>query len=144
MQTNYKTYDPILGTAEGTASPVVLNLPSRYAYPHSKPEQRENPVPKTVTRMDLVNAIHGETVLSQADCIDLLEAVLNRMSDTLANGEQVKISSFATFSVRHKKERAGRNPKTGEVATVSARNVVDFKASQDLKRRLSQVDHSKD
>jgi integration host factor subunit alpha len=103
----------------------------------------EKPMPKTVTRMDLVNAIHGETVLSQTDCNDLLEVVLKRMSDALADGEQVKISGFATFSVRHKKERAGRNPGTGEVATVSARNVVDFKASRVLKDRMSQADHSK-
>ncbi len=96
-------------------------------------------MPKTVTRMDLVNAIHSGSVLSQADCIDLLEAVLNRISNVLANGEQVKISSFATFSVRHKNERVARNPGTGEVASVSARNVVDFKASQVLK---VQVDHS--
>ena len=44
-------------------------------------------------------------------------------------------------AVRHKKERAGRNPKTGEVATVSARNVVDFKASQVLKNSLGQVEN---
>ena len=98
-------------------------------------------MPKTVTREDLVNAIHGETGLAQTDCIDLLEAVLNRMSDALANGEQVKISSFASFSVRHKKERVGRNPGTGEVATVSARNVVVLTASRVLKDRMSQVEN---
>ena len=45
-------------------------------------------MPKTVTRVDLVNAVHAETGLSQTDCIDLLEAVLNRISDTLANGDR--------------------------------------------------------
>ena len=58
-------------------------------------------MPKTVTRMGLVNAIHNETGLAHIDCSDLVESVLNRMSDSLANGEQVKISSFAMFSVRH-------------------------------------------
>jgi len=91
--------------------------------------------------MDLVNAIHNETGLAHVDCSDLLEAVLKRMSDTLANGEQMKIGSFATFSVRYKKERAGRNPKTGEVAAVSARNVVVFTASQVLKDKMSQVEN---
>ena len=90
----------------------------------------------TITRMSLVNALHNETGLAQSDCADLLEAVLNRMSDALANGEPLKISSFATFSVRHKKERVGRNPETGEEASISARNVVDFKASQVLKARV--------
>lgn len=97
-------------------------------------------MPKTITRIDLVNAIHTRSVLSQADCIDLLESVLSRMGDALANGEQVKIKNFATFSVRHKKERVGRNVNTGEPATVSARNVVVFTASQVLKLRLSQVE----
>jgi integration host factor subunit alpha len=96
-------------------------------------------VPKTVTRMDLVNALHNETGLAQTDCSDLLQSVLSHIGDALAKSEQVKIKSFATFSVRHKKERVGRNPKTGEVASVSARNVVDFKASQVLKSRVSQV-----
>ena len=93
-------------------------------------------MPKTITRMDLANAIHNETGLAVIDCSDLLQSVLNRMSRALANGEQVKIGSFATFTVHHKKERAGRNPKTREVASVSARNVVVFKASQFLKNSL--------
>jgi integration host factor subunit alpha len=93
-------------------------------------------VPKTITRLDLANAIHNETGLAVTDCSDLLQSVLNRMTRALASGEQVKIKSFATFTVRHKKERAGRNPKTGEVASVSARNIVVFKASQVLKNNL--------
>jgi len=86
--------------------------------------------------MDLANAIHNETGLAVIDCSDLLQSVLNRMSYALADGEQVKISSFASFTVRHKTERVGRNPKTGEVASVSARNIVVFKASQVLKNSL--------
>ena len=93
-------------------------------------------MPKTITRMDLANAIHNETGLAVIDCSDLLQSVLNRMSYALADGEQVKISSFASFTVRHKTERVGRNPKTGEVASVSARNIVVFKASQVLKNSL--------
>ena len=93
---------------------------------------------KTITRMDLVNALHAETGLSQSDCANLLQSVLDRMSESLAEGEQVKISSFATFSVRHKKERIGRNPKTGQPASISPRSVVVFKASQVLKDRLKQ------
>lgn len=97
-------------------------------------------MPRTITRLNLVNALHNETGLAATDCADLVESVLNRMSDSLANGEQVKISSFATFSVRHKKERVGRNPKTGKEAMISARNVVDFKASQVLKKSVGQAE----
>ena len=55
------------------------------------------------------------------------------LSDTLVSGEMVKISSFGTFSLRDKKARVGRNPKTGEEVMISARKVVTFKAGPKLK-----------
>ncbi len=78
-------------------------------------------VSKTITRIDMVNALHAEVGLARSDCASLLETVLNHITDSLAGGEQVKISNFATFSVRQKKERRGRNPKTGVEVPVSAR-----------------------
>ena len=93
-------------------------------------------MPKTITRTDLVNAIYEEVGLAQSDCADLLEATLNRMTESLMEGEPVKISGFATFTVQQKKERIGRNPKTGIEAPVSARKVVTFKPSHILKDSL--------
>ena len=69
---------------------------------------------KTLTRMDLSEAVFREVGLSRNDSAQLVESVLQHMSDALVKGEQVKISSFGTFSVREKAARVGRNPKTGE------------------------------
>ena len=68
---------------------------------------------KTLTRMDLSEAVFREVGLSRNESAELVETVLNLMSNALIRGEQVKISSFGTFSVRDKKARIGRNPKTG-------------------------------
>ena len=55
----------------------------------------------------------------------------------MIDGDDVKISSFGTFIVRNKKERIGRNPKTGEEVPITARSVVTFRASNVLKSRVN-------
>ena len=69
---------------------------------------------KTLTRMDLSEAVFREVGLSRNESAQLVESVLGHVSDALVKGETVKISSFGTFSVRDKAARVGRNPKTGE------------------------------
>ena len=91
---------------------------------------------KTLTRMDLSEAVFREVGLSRNESADLVESVLQHMSDALVSGEQVKISSFGTFSVRDKAARVGRNPKTGEEIPISARRVVTFRPGQKLKARV--------
>ncbi|NCW07753.1 MAG: integration host factor subunit alpha, partial [Rhodobacterales bacterium] len=71
-------------------------------------------VDKTLTRMDLNEAVFREVGLSRNESADLVESVLNHISDAMVKGEQVKISSFGTFSLRDKSARVGRNPKTGD------------------------------
>ena len=61
---------------------------------------------------------------------------MEQRADAIARGETVKLSSFATFQVRDKTERIGRNPKTGEEVPISSRRVVTFKASNVLKQRV--------
>lgn len=92
---------------------------------------------KTLTRMDLSEAIFREVGLSRNDSSDLVEAVLSEMSDALTRGEQVKISSFGTFSVRDKAARVGRNPKTGEEVPINPRRVLTFRPSHLLKDRVA-------
>jgi integration host factor subunit alpha len=87
---------------------------------------------RTITRGDLVSTIYEEFGLSKTDCADLLEQVLDLIGNTLQAEELVKLSTFGTFSVRHKAERMGRNPKTGEEVP-TARRVVVFKPSLNLK-----------
>lgn len=82
---------------------------------------------KTLTRMDLSEAVFREVGLSRNESADLVETVLNHMSDALVEGEQVKISSFGTFSIRDKAARVGRNPKTGEEVPINPRRVLTFR-----------------
>ncbi|MBC7139755.1 MAG: integration host factor subunit alpha [Defluviimonas sp.] len=92
---------------------------------------------KTLTRMDLSEAVFREVGLSRNDSAQLVESVLQHMSDALARGEQVKISSFGTFSVRDKGARIGRNPKTGDEVPISPRRVLTFRPSHLLKDRVA-------
>jgi len=92
---------------------------------------------KTLTRMDLSEAIFREVGLSRNDASQMVESVLDHMSDALVRGEQVKISSFGTFSVRDKTARVGRNPKTGEEVPINPRRVLTFRPSHLLKDRVA-------
>lgn len=92
---------------------------------------------KTLTRMDLSEAVFREVGLSRNESAGLVERVLEMMSDALVEGEQVKISSFGTFSVRSKTARVGRNPKTGEEVPISPRRVMTFRPSHLMKDRVA-------
>ena len=92
---------------------------------------------KTLTRMDLADAVHEEVGLSRNESADLVESVLTHMSDALANGDSVKISSFGTFSIRDKAARIGRNPKTGEEVPITPRRVLSFRPSHLMKDRVA-------
>ncbi len=92
---------------------------------------------KTLTRMDLSEAVFREVGLSRNESAELVEAVLTHMSDSLVAGEQVKISSFGTFSVRDKAARVGRNPKTGEEVPIQPRRVLTFRPSHLMKERVA-------
>ena len=97
---------------------------------------------KTLTRMDLSEAVFREVGLSRNESAQLVEAVLEHMSDALVEGEQVKISSFGTFSVRAKTARVGRNPKTGEEVPINPRRVLTFRPSHLMKDRVAEGNKS--
>lgn len=92
---------------------------------------------RTVTRMDLSEAVFREVGLSRNESAQLVESVLDHVSEALVRGEQVKISSFGTFSVRQKAARVGRNPKTGEEVPIHPRRVLTFRPSQLMKERVA-------
>jgi integration host factor subunit alpha len=92
---------------------------------------------KTLTRMDLSEAVFREVGLSRNESADLVESVLSHVSDALAAGETVKISSFGTFAVREKGARVGRNPKTGEEVPIQPRRVLTFRPSHLMKDRVA-------
>jgi integration host factor subunit alpha len=91
----------------------------------------------TVTRADLARAIQSAVGLSRAEATELIGAVFDEIFERLVAREEVKLSSFGTFSIREKRERVGRNPKTGAGAKISARLVVSFKPSNILRSRVA-------
>jgi integration host factor subunit alpha len=94
-------------------------------------------VAKTVTRVELSDAVYRAMVgLTRTKSAELVDLVLKEITDTIARGETVKLSSFGTFTVRKKGQRMGRNPKTGVEAPIAPRRVAVFKASAIMKRKI--------
>lgn len=92
---------------------------------------------RTITRADLAEAVYEEVGLSRNESADLVESVLDEVSNALIKGDNVKISSFGSFTIREKGERVGRNPKTGVEVPISPRKVLVFRASHVLKSRVN-------
>jgi integration host factor subunit alpha len=92
----------------------------------------------TLTRADLAETINRKMGFSRAESLDLVEAILGKMCEAMASGENVKISGFGSFVLRDKKERVGRNPKTGIEVPITPRRVMTFRASQKLKERIAE------
>jgi integration host factor subunit alpha len=91
---------------------------------------------RTLTRADLTEALHDEVGLTRQDCAGLVERTLGLITEAMERGETVKLSGFGVFEVRSKRERMGRNPKTGAPATIEPRRVIGFRASQVIKARI--------
>src|ERR1041384_2834714 len=92
---------------------------------------------KTVTRADLAEAVYGSVGLSRTESAELVERVLELITEALITGANVKLSSFGSFQVRSKNERIGRNPKTGEEVPILPRQVLVFKPSNVLKSKIN-------
>jgi integration host factor subunit alpha len=92
---------------------------------------------KTVNRADLCQVLYQKVGLSRTKSAALVELVLKEIADSLERGETVKLSSFGSFVVRKKRERMGRNPRTGEEVPILPRRIVVFKPSDTLKKRIN-------
>lgn len=92
---------------------------------------------KTITRADVAETIYQEIGLSRKDSSDILDMILDEIVQELSNGNDVKLSSFGTFSLRDKKARTGRNPKTGVEAVITPRRVISFKPSQTMRKSIN-------
>ncbi|APG62154.1 integration host factor subunit alpha [Sphingorhabdus lutea] len=90
----------------------------------------------TLTRADLADAINRQVGLSRSDSINMIESILGHLSKALIGGENVKISGFGTFILRDKKQRIGRNPKTGVEVPITPRRVLTFRASQTVRQKV--------
>lgn len=88
---------------------------------------------KTLTRADLTEVLHREVGLSRTESADMVNSVLELIAGALVEGNSVKLSSFGTFMVRAKRQRIGRNPKTGVEVPITPRRVLVFRPSQIMK-----------
>jgi integration host factor subunit alpha len=93
----------------------------------------------TLTRADLAETINRKMGFSRAESLGLVETILAKMCEALAEGENVKISGFGSFVLRDKRERVGRNPKTGVEVPITPRRVLTFRASHKLKARIAEA-----
>jgi integration host factor subunit alpha len=92
---------------------------------------------KTLTRADLAEAVFQKVGLPRNESAELVESVIREVISCLERGDNVKLSSFGSFSVRDKRERVGRNPKTGEVVPITPRRVLVFRASNIMKQQIN-------
>lgn len=93
----------------------------------------------TVTRAQLAEAVYQEVGLSRNDSAQLVDVILEEISQSLIKGDMVKLSSFGSFQVRSKAQRIGRNPKTGEEVPILPRRVLVFRASHVLKDKVNRA-----
>ena len=89
-----------------------------------------------LTKADMVEHLFEELGLNKREAKDLVEIFFEEIRQALERGEQVKLSGFGNFDLREKRQRPGRNPKTGEEIPISARRVVTFRPGQKLKARV--------
>ncbi len=91
-----------------------------------------------MTKGDIIESVYEKLGgFSKKEVSELVDMVFEVMKDTLQDGDKVKVSGFGNFVVKAKNQRVGRNPKTGDEITISARRVLSFKPSQVLKKSLN-------
>ena len=90
-----------------------------------------------LTKKDLVNEVYMQVGFSKQISEILIEEFFSLITENLIKEKKIKISKFGTFSLRSKKQRIGRNPKTKEKKTISKRDVVLFKPSKEFKEFIN-------
>ena len=93
----------------------------------------------TLTKANIVDAIHDELGFPKNRSAELIEILLEQVKSTLENGQDVLISGFGKFCVKDKKERRGRNPATGDDMMLSQRRVVTFRCSHLLREKINDL-----
>ena len=91
----------------------------------------------TITKIELAEAIFDQVGLNKREAKEMIDSFFENIANHLERGVDVKISGFGNFQLRNKSARPGRNPKTGESIPISARRVVTFHASQNLKDAIN-------
>lgn len=94
---------------------------------------------KTLTKSEMMTHLMDNLGMSRQQSRVFVENFFNELSNSLIAGHQVKLSGFGNFEIKDKKQRPGRNPKTGEMVKVTARRVVTFKAGQKMRRNVETI-----
>jgi len=89
-----------------------------------------------LTKAEMAERLFDELGLNKREAKEMVELFFEEIRQALERGQQVKLSGFGNFDLREKKQRPGRNPKTGEEIPISARRVVTFRPGQKLKARV--------
>ncbi len=90
-------------------------------------------------KAEIAKRMHQETGISEKEAARVLEWILGFLKSTLQAGEPIIINGFGKFTVRHKRPRLGRNPRTGEAVMISAHRVVTFHPSLDFKMEMESL-----
>jgi integration host factor subunit alpha len=93
-------------------------------------------VMSSLTKADMAERLFEELGLNKREAKEMVESFFDEIRASLASNEHVKLSGFGNFDLRDKRQRPGRNPKTGEEVPISARRVVTFRPGQKLKERV--------
>lgn len=91
----------------------------------------------TLTKKDLIEKICGYPMYSKNQAVDYVDILLETMKQVMENGDDLLISGFGKFNIKHKKERRGRNPATGEAMMLKKRRIVTFTPSGKLKQKVN-------
>jgi integration host factor subunit alpha len=89
-----------------------------------------------LTKAQLAELLFEQIGLNKRESKDMVDAFFDLVSNSLVDGDDVKITGFGNFQIRTKSPRPGRNPRTGEAIPIAARRVVTFHASQKLKEQI--------
>ena len=92
----------------------------------------------SLTKIDITESIREKTGIPKKDCVRIVESLFDIIKGDLDKSNDVMISGFGKWSVKAKKARKGRNPKTGKSITIDARKVVSFRVSNVLRKTLSE------
>lgn len=90
-----------------------------------------------MTKNSLIDLLYDQVGLTKKECASAVESTFDIIKEELGKGNPVKIAGFGKWTVKHKKDRKGRNPQTGEVMTISSRSVVSFHSSPVLKKTMN-------
>ena len=92
---------------------------------------------KNIKRKDLINSVYFNIGFSKAISENIVYDIFNLFIDNIISNNMLKIYNFGNFIKKKKKKRIGRNPKTKEIKFISSRNVITFKASNLLKKKIN-------